>query len=415
MSLSDFEIQTLLQVAMGNTLVLVLCLRRLGLNLITINGIASDMSTPATVKKLEKEISQIPANGFNIISEYMFKNSFQEIQENYKSNASVLAAVLKIFAVYPANEIDLYTISMLSKQSYSVIDPVLELLCKYLIIEKVGETYRLNQFAEKYIIQLFMPDSETFEKIQTEIVISTRKIQEELKELEDNINRNTALKDIIQDWNVISDGDKIAVAKAYKLFGDVQNDCRKGSKFHVSTALSEAIGVIATLEQNTMHPYVKFQKARILQLIDNTHILSEDFSGQIIQAYNDTIWTIKTNPIYGVIKGTKSYASILWKYGIQLSSDESKEGYQASIRYLEESVIVFEQLNDSSDEYYQCLILLGKIYMKLYLLDRTANLQYLRKARSVSDQLLSDKDKYYGRTKRNATNLRKELQKYGLF
>ena len=101
LELTDNEIVILLQISIGNTLVLVLCLRRLGLNLVTINGIVSDMSTPATITKLEKEMQQIPANGFNIISEYMFKNSFQEIQDNYKDNGVLLSSVLKIFAVYP--------------------------------------------------------------------------------------------------------------------------------------------------------------------------------------------------------------------------------------------------------------------------------------------------------------------------
>ena len=107
LQLSEIEIQTLLQIAMGNTLVLVLCLRRLGLNLTTINSISTDMTSRTTVAKLKKEISVIPANGFEIISEYMFKNSFQELQEILLEEKAVLATILKIFAVYPAAGNDL--------------------------------------------------------------------------------------------------------------------------------------------------------------------------------------------------------------------------------------------------------------------------------------------------------------------
>lgn len=66
----------------------------------------------------------------------MFKNSFQELQEILLEEKAVLATILKIFAVYPADTIDLYTISMLSKQPYLTIDHIIELLCRYLIIEK---------------------------------------------------------------------------------------------------------------------------------------------------------------------------------------------------------------------------------------------------------------------------------------
>ena len=186
--------------------------------------------------------------------------------------------------VYPSDAIDLYTISMLSKEPYCRLDPILELLCQYLIIEKVGDLYRLNQFAEKYIIQLFMPDSDVYEKISSEISNSTRRIQEELNELQNDIESSSVLKRIIQDWNVITDGDKISVAKAYKLYGDVNNEChRRNTRFFISSTFESSIKMIETLEQNTMHPYVKFQKARILQCINETGVLEENLISEISQ------------------------------------------------------------------------------------------------------------------------------------
>ena len=415
LELDDDDVQSLLKISAGNTLVLVLCLRRLSLNLTTVSGIETDMSAPVRLKKITSEMQQIPANGFSIISEYMFKNSFEEIQASHVSNEEILTRVLQIFAVYPSEAIDPYTISMLSQQPYSMIDPILDLLCRYLIVEKIGETYSLNQFARKYIIQLFLPDSETRERIASEIEISTRKIQEELGELKRDISRNNELKRIINDWRVVADGDKIAVAKAYRLYGDVKRDCESGGRFHVSTALDEAVKTIDTLEQNTMHPYIKFQKARILQLIRDSKILDQDFTQQISKAYNDTIWTIKANPIYYSIKETKSFASVLWFYGIELRKGEGLNAAQNAARYLEESVIVFEQIGDSSKNYYQCLTMLGETYLDLYLIDRQSNLHYLRKARSVSNKLYDNRGKYSGLAKTKATDLRSELQKYGRF
>ena len=411
--LTDNDIQILLQISMGNTLVLVLCLRRLSLNVVTINGIVADMSTPATVAKLEKEMKQIPANGFNIISEYMFKNSFQEVQDTFRTNSVLLSSILKIFAVYPSDEIDLYTISMLSKQPYCTIDPVLELLCEYLIIERRGDLYRLNQFAEKYIVELFMPDPQVYEKISSEITNSTYKIQAELRGLQNDIDSNSNLKRIIQDWSVITDGDKISAAKAYKLYGEVNRDCNsRRNKFFISSAFDEAVKLIETLEQNTMHPYVKFQKARILQCINDTKLVEEDLNPKITQAYNDTIWTIKANPIYSSIKATKSFASVLWKYGIYLSNCER---YPDAVRYLEESRLIFEQLNEECEEYYQCICLLASNMLRLYVLDKSNNLHYLRKSRQISNSLYQKRDLLPFKVKGKSINLRNELQKYGQF
>ena len=414
-ALSDIEKNTLLQISMGNTLVLVLCLRRLSLKLISIDGLVADTTMPSSISKLKNEIENIPANGFTIISEYMFKNSFQELEQNYKNHSTEIAVVLKIFAVYPSASIDLYTISMLSKKSYSVINPILDLLCKYLIVEKNDDSYMLNQFAAKYIIELFMPDSQSYEKMSGEILSSTRRIQDELVELQRNIDNNPGLKRIIQDWNVITDGDKIAVAKAFKIYGEVDQDCKRSSRFHVSAALESSIKEIETLEQNTMHPYIKYQKARIYHRIADSELLDSNYFEEIIRSYNDTIWTIKTNPVYCSIKNTRSFAAILWKYGIDLSSSDLIEHKQNATRYLEESVLLFEQLHDKTSEYFKCLILLGNLYLDLYLSNRETNIQYLRKARRISNKLRDQKDFYYGRIKVEAKTLRDKLQKYGNF
>lgn len=413
--LSDDEKKTLLQISMGNTLVLVLCIRRLSLKLISIEGIIADTTTPASVSKLKNEIETIPANGFSIISEYMFKNSFQELEQNYKNHKNDIAIILKIFAVYPSATIDLYTISMLSKKPFNVVNPILDLLCKYLIIEKNDEAYMLNQFAAKYIIELFMPDSQSYEKISSDIISSTRRIQNELVELQRNIDNNYNLKRIIQDWNVITDGDKIAVAKAFKIYGEVDQDCKRSSRFHVSAALESAIKEIEILEQNTMHPYIKYQKARIYHRISDSNLLDSNYFEEIIRSYNDTIWTIKTNPVYCSIKHTRSFAAILWKYGIDLSSSKSIEHRQNATRYLEESVLLFEQLHDKSTEYFKCLILLGNVYLDLYLDNKEKNIQYLRKARNISNKLRDKRNDYYGRVKGDAITLRDRLQQYGSF
>lgn len=128
--------EQLLESTKGNTLVLVLSLRRLSRKIATIEGITSDLSALPTVSNIVNEFSTIPLNGYDIISEFMFKNTFDELEKTFKEHADLLFSLLKIFAVYPNQEIDIYTICMLSDLSYININPYINLLCQYLILEK---------------------------------------------------------------------------------------------------------------------------------------------------------------------------------------------------------------------------------------------------------------------------------------
>ena len=410
-NLTNEDKKTLLNISMGNTLVLVLCLRRLGLNIATINGMATELTSSVTVKKLKNEIGKLPANGFEIVSEFMFKNSFLEVQDMLKENTVLLSSILKIFAVYPDNSVDIYTLGMISKKSYNEIDPVLEVLCKYLIIEKTGETYFLNQFAKKYIIELFLPDAETYERISSEIVSSTRRIQYELEDLKRNIENNESLRRIIQDWNIFSDGDKIAAAKAYTIYGDVRSTCQRSSKYLIESALIDSINEIELIESNTMHPYIKYQKARILTEIQKTEMLDDDYTQQILIAYKESIWVIKTNPLYSSIRMTKSYASILWKYGIELRKTNDLEQKKQAARYLEESKSVFEDVDKNSNECFQCICLLGSTYLDIY--QNNKKVEYLRKARTINSYMQNNWNNYHGVARKQASRLNERLTKYG--
>lgn len=79
--LSDDDKRKLFEMSKGNTLVLVLCLKRLDLKLDTISGINADLSKGATLQSINKELTNLPANGYEIISEYMFKNTFGDIEK----------------------------------------------------------------------------------------------------------------------------------------------------------------------------------------------------------------------------------------------------------------------------------------------------------------------------------------------
>lgn len=414
-SLEKEEVESLLDLSRGNTLVLVLSLRRLSKNLITIEGLASDYTYAATSKKVATELTSLPANGYEIIGEFMFKNTFLEIEKVFAAKSEIIYSVLKIFAVYSQDSIDIYTISILLKLDYVSLQPIISLLCRYLILEVDGDGYTLNRFAEKYIIQRFMPDADTYLSISNEIENSIREIRGELDKLNRDVTTNPKLKNILNDWCITAVGDQIAAAKIYHQYQEVDTECRRGSRFFLETTLYDAMKIASDIERTTMHPYVKFQKARILQLVDDANILKEKHTDEIFTAYREAIWIIRSNPLYTKIRITKSYAAVLWLFGSRLY-DENYESEEA-LRYLEESANCFKQLNDRSKQYYQCLTRLGFSLLMQYRKDPKTKIAYLRKSREVSNTLYNERDYYMtdSTTKFHATQLRDEIRKHGKY
>lgn len=92
-----------------------------------------------------------------------------------------------------------------------------------------------------------------------------------------------------------------------------------------------------------MHPYVKYQKARIYTILKDTHVLDYNLAEKIKSSYQDCIWIIKTNNMFSSIRKTKTYASILWLFGMQLN--DLKSDKLEIVKYLEESCDVFDEIN----------------------------------------------------------------------
>ena len=274
-------------------------------------------------------------------------------------------------------------------------------------IRKKGDAYSLNNFAEKYIVQRFLPDKETYEKLSSQISESMRDVQSDLDKLNNDLRTNSRVKDIIDDWAITYDGDKIAAAKVYHLYQSVNQDCLKSNEYFVNTAYENVINEISIIERTTMHPYVKYQKARMLSLIYNTKVLEKDIKKEVKKAFIDCLWVIKTNTLYIKIKTTKNYASVLWIYGSFLAgSGEISE----AMRYLEESCTCFEILGIMDKEYFQCCSRLGLIYLEQY--KGNHDKVYYEKAKKMSDILYRERHKYMwedGILKTYATQLRMEI------
>lgn len=408
LELNAQEIEELLSLSKGNTLVLVLCLRRLSQKLSSISGLQAEFSSVNAWKNIRNSLKRFPGNAYEVISEFMFKDTFEEIEKNFSDDCELFYKILKIFAVYQNDGVDLNTICLLSKEPYPRVEAVADTLCNYLILEKSGEQFNLNNFAEKYIVNRFMPDATTFESLSSEIKQRETQIQHALNELDRDIKNRTELAKILSDWCIISDSDRISAANMYRLYGRASRECKNDSRFKTETVLEQVISESKEAEEITAHPYIKFQKARILQLIDRSKILQETHTEEIEEGFRNAIFVIKTVERFSPIQSTKSYASLLWLFG-QYLADISKK--KEAIRYLEQGLKSFESMNIIDKEYYQCLSKLGTVYLDYFEMDRNENEKYLILARNINKKLQASYRKL-GSSKAYATVLRQRIEKY---
>lgn len=410
-TLSEEDIAQLISLSKGNTLVLVLSLRRLSKKLSTIGTLNSEFTISNAWQSLRTTLVQTPSNAYEVVAEFMYKDTFEHIENAFSSNIELFYKILKVFAVIQNDSTDITTICLLTESSYPDVEAVIDILCNFLILEKKDTQYSLNSFAEKYIVGRFMPDSETYECLSTKIINRQRRIRDELEQLQADIEERPSLAKIMKDWSILSDIDRITAAKMYRMYGSVRKECMNSGKFKVESALEEFISECNEAESMTAHPFVKYQKARILQLVDNSNILPQKHQAEIKKSFRDAIYSIKTIERYAGIQQTKSYASLLWLFG-QYLVDVGE--WVDAIRYLEEGKNTFEEQDNHDQEYYQCATKLGFLYLEYYLQDRTSNLTYLRKSRSIS-RMLSDNWCYLGKARSYAGQLRTRLQTYGTY
>ena len=215
----------------------------------------------------------------------------------------------------------------------------------------------------------------------------------------------------MRDWLIISDIDRITAAKMHQMYGDVKQTCDRAGRFLVEGAVEDLIKTAKESEIVTAHPYIKYQKARILQLVDNSKILDQKHTAEIKRAFSDAIFAIKTIEHYSPIQQTKSYASLLWLFGQYLADCKD---YVNAMRYLEESKISFEEQKIMQQEYYQCAAKLGTLYLDYYIEDKSTRIVYLRKARSI-EKNLSAVWNSLGKARTFVGQLKARLQSYGQY
>lgn len=232
LDLTDNEKEELIQISQGNTLVLVLSLRRLSLNLFSFSVLKTEYDSRNAWKKLLEYKRKTVTNAYEVVADFMYQDTFEHLEEMFKANIGGFYKVLEVFSVVQNGRVDIGTICMLTEEQYNYIEEVIEVLCNYLIIERHEMQYELNGFAEKYIINRFLPDAETVERLSKSIIDKNREIMKELKSLDDQVAKNVVMAQIMKDWHINTDLDKIAAAKLFRIYGEIKRLCQNQDRLH---------------------------------------------------------------------------------------------------------------------------------------------------------------------------------------
>ena len=91
---------------------------------------------------------------------------------------------------------------------------------------------------------------------------------------------------------IVADSDKITAATMYRLYGDAKRECSTDSRLKAEAVFEELIVQSNEAESITAHPFIKFQKARILQFIDRSKILEEVHTNEIKKSFQKAIFTV---------------------------------------------------------------------------------------------------------------------------
>ena len=227
-TLCDEEINRLLELSRGNALVLVLSLNRLDANLVSFSEISKEFRTQAFAD-IESELSSVPPTAYELISDFMYRNTINEIENKYNSKKESIFIILKALAVYE-DALDEYTLCLLTKIKLDQLKEIMRILSQFMILEKQNDSYTINEFANKYILERFIPNSIERNELYLDIKTKVREIKTDLDELEKKSISNNDLRNILKDWIADNYGDKIAISKAYTTYNNIKHSIKFKSK-----------------------------------------------------------------------------------------------------------------------------------------------------------------------------------------
>ncbi|BCN32724.1 ATP-binding protein [Anaeromicropila herbilytica] len=349
--LNDSDIGRLVFSCKGNTLVLVLALHR--------------MDQGVFLKTIENELNSVNSQTTQYIVNFMSKNAFDDIYNGEKFNKQAIDTIIKILVMYD-EPIDIYSISRLGKLDSIEVEKVILALVDSLILEIKNEIISINEFAKSYLLIEFKPNEFEYNELKDLIWNYKFEMDGEKKHLESMKHSNKHISDILEDWKPLNVVDELAIMNAFNLYSklNVAQTIKYGIK---NFDLKEIKTRFEQIEMTSKHPYIYFQKTRILNallLAEMSDKERENILRAIKASYENCLLSIDLQ--YSNIRGTVSYANTLREYGRFLQY-ENKDSKKASSN-LEEGKRIYEKLGLNQNKYYYfCIFDLANAYYQLFI------------------------------------------------
>lgn len=342
--LTDEQCKEIVDYSKGNTLIIVLSL--------------SDLE--AKTKSYEEiigELSSAKSHGLETIADFMYKNTFEEAITFLEKRGYHPKEIINSIYLFD-EDADLFSISVLTKLSLTEVDEVCKFLSKKLVLDKIGELYRLNDFAGSFIFVKMLPDQIEVAKLVDRINNHKKKMTQEVSSLDEIVKRNKKISLIMNDWKPRNYIDRILIAESFNLFAEIVKLETKSNNKKIKQLLDE----FEKRSEFTNHPYVNFQKARMyaeyVQYVSGKE--RDDLINKISRLYEDAIQDVYYS--YPFIKNTISHGALLMFFGKFLA--KYKEDYSRSIRFCEDALQIFRQKPNKN--IYTAMDMLAKSYAKMY-------------------------------------------------
>lgn len=354
------EKRDIAELSKGNTLIIVLAIQQL--------------ATGDAASSIIGMLKSVESSNMEKIADFMYKNTIQSTIKELENEGKNPSIVLKVLSLY-GQSIDLYSLSALTDLTIFEVEKICLLFTSRLALEKTGELFQPNEFANRFILHKYLPNYTLRKELLNRIHEMKERIRKQAEKLELDKKKDPSLKSIMDDWKPTQIIDKISIAESHSLMSKV---ARKLAQPHNS--LDRILNDLEQIEKRSTHPYIKMQKARVLtrayELLHD-EAKKKEIAAEIIKVYDDVIMSVKY--YYQFIIKTKSFASINWKFGlvyVNMFND-----LNSGARYLEDSVAIFRIINKKDKTYYFVLSDLSGIYYKLYL--KTNNEEYLQEIHSI--------------------------------
>lgn len=368
--LTTYQKRELAQLSKGNTLIIVLTIQLL--------------KKGAPVEQILNDLRSVESSNMEMIADFMYKNTIQETISELENNKYSPVEVLKVISLYEV-PIDLYSLSFLSKQNILSVESTCQTFSSRLVFEKIGESYKPNDFANKFIISKYLPNNVEKKEIRQRIREYQKRLEIKLQKFESTKRREPLLKGIMEDWKPKNSIDTIAIAESFVLFGETKEATAKKDYVEIRRIVQE----FERIEKMTSHPYIRFQKARCFELFLNAYSRADHrkvIIEKISKSYEDAIEA--TDFYYPYIKNTKSYASINWIYGLFIST--YMDDLKRAARYIEDAIVIFKKLKIRDKTYYTALNNLSWIYDSIY--NSTGDKRYIYELKPIYLEIIKNEN-----------------------